>query len=204
MENSQTQLATFGGGCFWCVYAMFKELKGVHNVLSGYAGDDSDTNPDYKKVCEGKSKHAEVIQLSFDPTLISYETLLKGFFYAHDPCSLNKQGEEDVGIQYRSIILYHDQTQKDAADKMIVDLNQTTYDGKIVTLVEEYHKFYSAEDYHQDYFEINPNTPYCSNQVRPKVLKFLWKMKDYLKDSKKGEDAQYQIEVLGVKPKPSK
>lgn len=180
MQNN-AEKATFGGGCFWCTYAMFNELRGVSEVVSGYSGDESDTSPTYEKVCKGESQHAEVVQVTYDPSVITYKVLLKAFFYCHDPCSLNKQGEEDIGPQYRSIILYHTPAQKQEAEEMIVSLNENVYAGGIVTLVQEFKAFYPAEDYHQNYFALHPDKPYCALQINPKFLKFLGKMKEHLK-----------------------
>ncbi len=187
MDQIHLEKATFGGGCFWCTYAMFNELKGVSEVLSGYSGDESDSSPTYEKVCKGESNHAEVVQVTFDSSVISYNVLLKAFFYTHDPCSLNKQGEEDIGPQYRSIILYHNQAQKQQAEDLITSLNEQVYDGRIVTIVQEYKAFYPAEDYHQNYFALNPQKPYCANQINPKYIKFMGKMKEHLKEPKEDD-----------------
>ncbi|OGK16646.1 peptide-methionine (S)-S-oxide reductase [Candidatus Roizmanbacteria bacterium RIFCSPHIGHO2_01_FULL_39_12c] len=173
-------LATFGGGCFWCTEAIFKELKGVEKVISGYSGGGI-KNPNYYEISEGKSGHAESIQISFDPETISYATLLEVFFLTHNPTSLNRQGN-DVGSQYRSIVFYHDEEQKKAAEKMIKKLEEEkTYDSPIVTEVAPYEAFYFAEDYHQDYFKKNSDAPYCQFVIDPKLAKFRQKFSPLLK-----------------------
>ena len=160
---------------------MFNEIKGVSEVLSGYSGDETDTEPTYEKVCKGESQHAEVVHITFDPSVVSFKVLLKAFFYTHDPCSLNKQGEEDIGPQYRSIILYHNEAQKQDAEEMIKNLNEQVYDGRIVTIVQLFQAFYPAEDYHQNYFALHPEKTYCAFQIKPKFVKFLGKMKEHVK-----------------------
>jgi peptide-methionine (S)-S-oxide reductase len=169
--NTNLQTATLAGGCFWCLEAVYDEIKGVHSVESGYAGGHVD-NPTYRAVCNGDTGHAEVVQVHFDPNVISYRDLLNVFFAIHDPTTLNRQGA-DVGTQYRSAIFYHDDEQKMIAEELIRDLNaQQIWDGPIVTQVEKLDKFYPAEDYHQEYFARNPYQPYCMAVVAPKVSKF--------------------------------
>ncbi|RPJ26001.1 MAG: peptide-methionine (S)-S-oxide reductase [Chloroflexi bacterium] len=169
--NTNLQTATLAGGCFWCLEAVYDELKGVHSVESGYAGGQMD-NPTYREVCNGTTGHAEVVQIRFDPHVISYRDLLNVFFTIHDPTTLNRQGG-DVGTQYRSAIFYHDEEQKKVAEETIKDLSaQKIWDNPIVTEVTKFDKFYMAEDYHQEYFAKNPYQPYCQVVVAPKVGKF--------------------------------
>jgi len=169
--NTNFQTATLAGGCFWCLEAVFDEIKGVHGVESGYAGGFVD-NPSYREVCNGDTGHAEVVQVHFDPNIVSYRDLLNVFFAIHDPTSLNRQGA-DVGTQYRSAIFYHDDEQKKIAEELIKDLNaQKIWDKPIVTQVEKLDMFYMAENYHQEYFARNPYQPYCQAVVAPKVSKF--------------------------------
>ena len=169
--NTNLQTATLAGGCFWCLEAVYDELKGVHSVESGYAGGHVD-NPSYRDVCNGNTGHAEVVQIRFDPSVISYRDLLNVFFTIHDPTTLNRQGA-DIGTQYRSAIFYHDEEQKKIAEETIKDLNtQKIWDNPIVTEVTRFDKFYVAEDYHQEYFTKNPYQPYCQVVVAPKVSKF--------------------------------
>ena len=169
--NVDLQIATLAGGCFWCLEAVYDEIKGVHGVESGYAGGTM-PNPSYREVCNGDTGHAEVVQVHFDPKVVSYRDLLNVFFAIHDPTSLNRQGA-DVGTQYRSAIFYHDDEQKSIAEGLIKDLNaQKIWDKPIVTQVEKLDKFYLAEDYHQEYFANNPYQPYCMAVVAPKVSKF--------------------------------
>jgi peptide-methionine (S)-S-oxide reductase len=165
---AETDYATFGGGCFWCVEAALKELGGVSEVTSGYAGGETE-NPTYKAVCSGKTDHAEVVQVEYDPGVISYEELLEVFFAVHDPTQLNRQGP-DVGSQYRSIVLFHDDEQRQLAAAYIEALDEE-YDDDVVTELEPLETFYEAEAYHQDYFEKNPNDAYCTFHARPKVEK---------------------------------
>jgi peptide-methionine (S)-S-oxide reductase len=169
--NTNLQTATLAGGCFWCLEAVYDELKGVHSVESGYAGGHMD-NPSYRAVCSGTTGHAEVVQIRFDPNVVSYRDLLNVFFTIHDPTTLNRQGA-DIGTQYRSAIFYHDEEQKKIAEEVIRDLNaQKIWDNPIVTEVTQFDKFYVAEDYHQEYFAKNPYQPYCQVVVAPKVAKF--------------------------------
>ena len=169
--NTNLQTATLAGGCFWCLEAVYDEIKGVHAVESGYAGGHMD-NPTYRAVCNGDTGHAEVVQVHFDPNVVSYRDLLNVFFAIHDPTTLNRQGA-DVGTQYRSAIFYHDEEQKRTAEDLIKDLNaQKIWDRPIVTEVSKLDTFYVAEDYHQEYFARNPYQPYCMAVVAPKVSKF--------------------------------
>jgi peptide-methionine (S)-S-oxide reductase len=175
-----TEVATLAGGCFWCLEAVYDELKGVSHVESGYAGG-SVVNPSYRQVCTGMTGHAEVIQVTFDPQVISYKELLEVFFTIHDPTTLNRQGN-DVGTQYRSAIFYHSPEQQATAEQVIAELNAAKiWDAPIVTEVVPYTRFYVAEDYHQEYFKNNSGQPYCRVVVAPKVAKarkhFLEKLK---------------------------
>jgi peptide-methionine (S)-S-oxide reductase len=177
-ENLQT--ATLAGGCFWCLEAVFDELRGVESVESGYSGGHSD-RPSYREVCSGATGHAEAVQVRFDPAVISYRDLLNVFFATHDPTTLNRQGA-DVGTQYRSAIFYHDEPQKAVAEQLIAELNaQRIWDKPIVTQMAKFDKFYVAEDYHQEYFANNPFQPYCMAVVAPKVAKFRKHFIDQLK-----------------------
>ena len=169
--NANLQTATLAGGCFWCLEAVYDEIKGVHSVESGYAGGQM-PNPTYRAVCNGDTGHAEVVQVHFDPNVVSYRDLLNVFFAIHDPTTLNRQGA-DVGTQYRSAIFYHDDEQKRIAEELIKELNgQDIWGRPIVTQVEKLDQFYMAEDYHQEYFSRNPYQPYCMAVVAPKVSKF--------------------------------
>jgi peptide-methionine (S)-S-oxide reductase len=172
--------ATLAGGCFWCLEAVFEQLKGVESVVSGYAGG-STPDPNYKQVCSGTTNHAEVVQVSFDPAVISYRDLLEVFFATHDPTTLNRQGA-DVGTQYRSAIFYDSPEQKRIAEETIAALNaEDLWPRPIVTQIAPLEKFYPAEDYHQGYFRGNPGQPYCAAVVEPKVLKFRKKFADRLR-----------------------
>ncbi|MBN1487017.1 MAG: peptide-methionine (S)-S-oxide reductase MsrA [Anaerolineae bacterium] len=165
------EVATLGGGCFWCLEAVYVELTGVIRVASGYAGGEV-PNPSYRQVCTGTTGHAEVVQVTFDPQLIPYKEILGIFFSVHDPTTLNRQGN-DVGTQYRSIILYHTPEQQAIAEQMIKDLATSgKWAAPIVTQLEPLTTFYKSEDYHQDYFKNNPSQPYCRVVVSPKVNKF--------------------------------
>jgi len=179
----ELQVATFGGGCFWCTEAVFLKLKGVEKVVSGYTGGKT-KNPTYAQVCDGFTGHAEVIRIEFNPDEIKFDQLLDVFFHTHDPTTKNRQGA-DVGTQYRSAVFFHDAEQKAAAEKVIAELNKSgDFDDPIVTTLEEMKIFYPAEDYHQNYFAQNPSNPYCRAVVGPKVSKF---MKRYKEMAKKGE-----------------
>jgi len=166
--SSGGELATFGGGCFWCIEAVFEKIEGVHSAVSGYAGGNR-PDPTYRDVCSGTTGHAEVVQIDYDPAIISYEELLKLFFKAHDPTTRNRQGA-DVGSQYRSIILTHNPEQQAAAEHIKAALNPD-YKGKIVTEIKPLEVFYRAEDYHQDYYENNTYAGYCQVVIRPKLDK---------------------------------
>ena len=166
--NAPTQLATFGGGCFWCLEAVFERFAGVQSVTSGYAGGHT-TNPTYKQVCNGDTGHAEVVQIKFDPAQIRYEQLLEIFWEIHDPTSPNRQGA-DEGTQYRSIILYQDETQKRAVEKSKAAA-ATRFKDPIVTEIVPLKQFYAAEAYHQDYYRNNPRYPYCAVVISPKLKK---------------------------------
>lgn len=171
METEQFEKATLAGGCFWCLEAVYKDLKGVVQVESGYAGGFV-PDPSYQAVCSGTTGHAEVVQITFDPEVVSYRDLLQVFFTIHDPTTLNRQGA-DVGTQYRSAIFYHDEEQRLVAEAVIADLESQKLWGKpIVTEVTALKNYYKAEDYHQDYFAKNPQQPYCQMVVAPKVAKF--------------------------------
>lgn len=163
------EMATIGGGCFWCVEAVYDELKGIDDVVSGYSGGHVQ-NPNYRQVCAGDTGHAEVIRIIFDNEVISYREILDVFFTVHDPTTLNQQGS-DIGPQYRSIILYHSPEQKQVAEEAI-KAAQALWEKPIVTEVVPFKAFYPAEDYHQEYFANNPNQPYCKLVVQPKVNKF--------------------------------
>jgi peptide methionine sulfoxide reductase msrA/msrB len=165
------QLATLGAGCFWCIEACFQDLKGVISVVPGYAGGHTD-KPTYKEICTGQTGHAEVAQVVFDPSVISYEELLEAFWFVHDPTQLNRQGN-DIGTQYRSVIFYHNEAQKTAALKYLQKLEaENVWDKPIVTQIVEINNYFEAEDYHHNYYENNPGNPYCQSVVRPKVEKF--------------------------------
>jgi peptide methionine sulfoxide reductase msrA/msrB len=170
-KSSGTDSITLGGGCFWCIEAIYRSLKGVIKVTSGYSGGKL-ANPTYREVCSGETGHAEVVQLVFDPQKTSIEEILKVFFTVHDPTTLNRQGA-DAGTQYRSVIFYHNKEQQEIANKLIVALNiDKVYDRPIVTQVEPFTKFYAAEDYHQEYYRFHKNEPYCRMVIQPKIEKF--------------------------------
>ncbi|REJ75452.1 MAG: peptide-methionine (S)-S-oxide reductase [Acidobacteria bacterium] len=171
MTNGSIETATVGGGCFWCTEAVYLALKGIEEVVSGYSGGQTE-NPTYQEVCTGATGHAEVVQVKFDSDEISFKEVLQIFFATHDPTTLNRQGN-DVGTQYRSVVFYHSPEQRDIAEKLIAEIEkQAIFDDPILTEVVEFSKFYPAEDYHQNYFEKNPNQPYCTAVVAPKVAKF--------------------------------
>lgn len=166
-----SEVATLAGGCFWCLEAVYDQLKGVEQVVSGYSGG-SVVNPSYEAVCSGRTGHAEVVQIKYDPNVVSFRDLLGVFFTIHDPTTLNRQGG-DVGTQYRSAIYYHTPEQKEIAEQVIAELNaEKLWNAPIVTEVTAFDKFYPAENYHQDYFVNNPYQPYCMAVVAPKVVKF--------------------------------
>jgi len=181
MSSENLEKATFGGGCFWCVEAVFDQLKGVEHVTSGYSGGHV-KNPTYKQVCEGTTGHAEVVQVEFDPKIISYEELLEVFWTVHDPTQLNRQGN-DVGEQYRSIILYENENQKSVTERSIKEFEASDmYNGNFTTQLVPLEIFYPAEDYHQNYYENDGGqNPYCTVVVKPKIDKFYDKFYDKLK-----------------------
>ncbi len=166
-----TQLATLGGGCFWCVEAIYQEVRGVSSAVSGYSGGTS-ANPTYQQVCSGTSGHAEVLQIHFDPDVISYEELLYIFWRTHDPTTLNRQGA-DSGTQYRSVIFHHDKTQREQAEKSLAETDASTlWPDAIITEISPLTIFYPAEAEHQNYYRLNGNQPYCTMIIDPKVQKF--------------------------------
>jgi len=170
-SSGAREVATLGGGCFWCLEAVFEHLRGVERVVSGYCGG-SVAHPTYRQVCGGDTGHAEVVQVTFDPATVSYREVLEVFFAIHDPTTLNRQGA-DVGTQYRSAIFYHSPQQKQVAEGLIAELNAAKiWDRPIVTEVVPFQTFWPAEDYHQGYFRDNPGQPYCQAVVAPKVAKF--------------------------------
>lgn len=178
--KSNLETATLAGGCFWCLEAVFDELKGVESVESGYSGGHVE-QPSYREVCTGMTGHAEVVQVHFDPAVLSYRDLLSVFFAIHDPTTPNRQGA-DVGTQYRSAVFFHSEDQQLTAQALIRDLNQQRiWDAPLVTEVAAFDKFYPAEDYHQEYFARNPLQPYCMSVVAPKVSKFRKHFIDKLK-----------------------
>ena len=180
--SATEETATLGGGCFWCLEPLFISLRGVKSVTPGYAGGHVE-NPTYRQVCEGRTGHAEVARVVFDPREISYHDLLEIFFASHDPTTLNRQGA-DVGEQYRSIILYHSPEQKATAEAVMRDLTaQKLWPDPIVTRVEPFAAFYPAEDYHKQYFEQHPEAPYCAVVIAPKVAKFRKKFAGRLKSA---------------------
>jgi peptide-methionine (S)-S-oxide reductase len=174
------QSATFGAGCFWCTEAVFLNVRGVTKVVSGYSGGKV-KNPTYREICSGLTGHAEVTQITFDPQIVSFEELLEVFWNTHDPTTLNKQGA-DEGTQYRSVVFYHDDTQRLAAEEYKKQLEEShVYKNSIVTEISPLINYYPAEDYHQNYFELNPNQSYCQYVVRPKVEKFKKQFRGKLK-----------------------
>jgi peptide-methionine (S)-S-oxide reductase len=176
------ETATLAGGCFWCVEAVFDDLKGVERVESGYSGGAL-PNPTYEQVCTGTTGHAEVVQITFDPQVVSYEELLRVFFTVQDPTTLNRQGG-DIGTQYRSAIFYHSPEQKETAERVITEMNAAQiWNAPIVTEVVPAEDFYKAEQYHQGYYEQNPNQPYCRAVIAPKVAKFRKQYLERLKNS---------------------
>ncbi|WP_455363425.1 peptide-methionine (S)-S-oxide reductase MsrA [[Eubacterium] cellulosolvens] len=179
--RKDVEIATLGGGCFWCTEAVFTELKGMEKVESGYSGGVV-PNPTYEQVCTGKTGHAEVIQITFDPEVISYRDILRVFFAAHDPTTPNRQGS-DIGPQYRSIILYHDEDQREAAEQVIKEVNESgTWKRPVVTELVPFNAFYRAEDYHQEYYERNPEKAYCRVVITPKLAKIRKRYRDRLKN----------------------
>lgn len=178
-KDMNTEIATFGAGCFWCVEAVFQELNGVLKVESGYMGGDT-PNPTYKEVCSGTTGHAEVTRVTFDPSVITYEELLEVLWTTHDPTTLNRQGA-DVGTQYRSVIFYENETQKQQAEKSKAEVAPTIWDNTIVTQIVPATTFYPAENYHQDYYANNPEQGYCRIVISPKIDKVRSKFKSKLK-----------------------
>ncbi len=180
-QHQIKETATLGGGCFWCLEAIFNELRGVEKVVSGYSGG-SVPSPSYSEVCTGTTGHAEVVQITFDPRIISFRDLLKIFFTIHDPTTPNRQGA-DVGTQYRSVIFYHTPEQETASREVIAELEASKiWDAPVVTEIIPFKAFYPAEEYHQEYFKRNPDQPYCRVVIEPKVVKF---RKQYLAKLKK-------------------
>lgn len=183
-ENINYETAILAGGCFWCVETIFQDIKGVEKVESGYSGGTV-KNPSYQEVCTGNTGHAEAIKITFDSTVLSFEKLLIVFFHVHNPTTLNKQGA-DVGTQYRSAIFYMNDDQKKTAEKVIADITASKlWDDPIVTVVTKFDNFYKAEDYHQDYYNNNPNQGYCSYVIAPKVKKFYKEFPELLKENVK-------------------
>jgi peptide-methionine (S)-S-oxide reductase len=177
--SQRTETATLGGGCFWCLEAIYQNVKGVSLVVSGYAGGSVD-NPSYQAVCSGTTGHAEVMQITFDPDVISYDNILYIFWRMHDPTTPNRQGA-DVGTQYRSIIFYHDETQQEIAEHSRKQADASDlWDNAIVTEVVPLARFYPAEDYHQNYYRNNPRQPYCTMVIDPKVDKFKKSFQDMM------------------------
>lgn len=174
------QNIVLGGGCFWCIESVFNNIIGVESAVSGYAGGQ-DTHPTYEKICTGNSGHAEVVKISYDSSMISLKELLSVFFTIHDPTTLNRQGN-DIGSQYRSVIFYSSEEERQLAEQVIADLKeQAIFHNEIVTQVERLEAFFPAEDYHQEYFKKNPGNPYCQYSIPPKRKKILEKFPDYLK-----------------------
>lgn len=179
-SGNKRELATLAGGCFWCLEAVYNQLRGVLKVESGYAGGHI-PNPTYQQVCMGSTGHAEVVQITFDPEAITFRDLLEIFFTIHDPTTLNRQGA-DVGTQYRSAIFYHTPSQKETAEQIIAEMSaERIWDDPIVTEVEPLKDFYGAEAYHQEYYRNNPSQPYCQVVIAPKVTKFRQKYLEKLK-----------------------
>ena len=180
-DEKNTETVTLGGGCFWCIEAVFSELNGVQTAESGYSGGKVD-DPTYEQVCSGSTGHAEVVQVQFNSEIISFREILEIFFTVHDPTTLNRQGN-DIGTQYRSVIFYHSEEQREVAQKVITELNGSEkWKDSIVTELTAFDKFYKAEEYHQNYFKLNASQPYCKVVIEPKVTKF---RKLYLNQLKK-------------------
>jgi peptide-methionine (S)-S-oxide reductase len=180
VSSTKAEVVTLGGGCFWCLDAVFTDIKGVEKVVSGYSGG-SRPNPTYEDVCTGGTGHAEVVQITFNPSVVSLRELLHVFFTLHDPTTKDRQGN-DVGTQYRSIVLYRDSAQRAAAEEAIRDIDGSgVWGAKAVTELEPFEAFYPAEDYHQDYYRKNPLQPYCLFVIRPKVSKLRKKYLEMLK-----------------------
>ncbi len=178
--SSRTETTTLGGGCFWCLEAVYQELRGVKKVESGYSGGHV-PNPTYRQVCSETTGHAEVVQITFDPEVVSFREILEVFFTIHDPTTLNRQGA-DVGESYRSAIFYHDEDQRRVAEEVVSELgSKSIWDDPIVTQLTPFEEFYIAEDYHQEYFQNNAYQPYCQVIIAPKVAKFRKEHLDRLK-----------------------
>jgi len=179
-KQDNIEVATLAGGCFWCIEAAFDEIRGVLTVESGYSGGIT-TSPTYEQVCSGTTGHAEAVQVTFDPNVVSFQDILHIFFTVHDPTTPNRQGA-DVGIQYRSVIFYHDEKQKKIVEQVIKELeDQKVWDNPIVTQVVPFKKFYQAEQYHKQYFSRNPNAGYCRVVIAPKIVKLRKKYREKLK-----------------------
>ena len=177
---SRISIATFGAGCFWCTEACFDELKGVHKVVPGFSGGKRE-NPSYDQVCSGATGHAEVAQITFDEDVISFQELLRVFWFIHDPTQLNRQGN-DIGTHYRSVVFYHNENQAELAKKIKSSLTeQNVWNAPIVTEISPFDRFYAAENYHKDYLKNNPENMYCQAVVRPKIEKFKVAFRDILK-----------------------
>jgi len=179
MSNQTIEIATFGGGCFWCTEAVFQQVKGVQKVVSGYSGGTVPGKPTYREVCSGLTGHAEVVQITFDAGIISFKELVEIFLTTHDPTTLNRQGA-DVGTQYRSVIYYHNDTQRELAEQTIAELSKY-FDNPIVTELSPSEKFHEAEDYHQNYYQNNETQGYCSFVITPKLAKLRQMPADKLK-----------------------
>ena len=180
IKSDSLEVATLGGGCFWCIEAVFDELIGVEKAVSGYTGGTKE-NPTYREVCYGNTGHVEVVNVYFDPKTISYEDILRVFFHIHDPTTMDRQGN-DAGPQYRSAIFYHNEAQKESANKIIAEIEKNElWSNKIVTEVTMFARFYIAENYHQEYYKLNGHEPYCSYVISPKIAKFRKEFKDRLK-----------------------
>ncbi|MFX0052891.1 MAG: peptide-methionine (S)-S-oxide reductase MsrA [Candidatus Hermodarchaeota archaeon] len=170
-QEEDKEVATLGGGCFWCLEAIFNDVQGIEKVESGYSGGNK-INPSYEEVCTGTTGHAEVVQIEFKPKIINFQEILEIFFSIHDPTQLNRQGN-DIGPQYRSVIFYHSSVQKKVAERIILNLEEgKTWKNPIVTELTAFETFYRAEEYHQEYYRKNPNQPYCNLVISPKIFKF--------------------------------
>lgn len=167
--NNELEVATLGGGCFWCIEAVFQQIAGVEEIVSGYTGGTAPGKPTYREVCSGLTGHAEVIQLSFDASIISYRDILEVFMTSHDPTTLNRQGG-DIGTQYRSVIYYHNARQKEMSEQTLLEMS-SYFDRPIVTEISPLGVFYDAEEYHQEYYANNPSQAYCSAVITPKLAK---------------------------------
>ena len=176
-QESNIQTIYFGGGCFWCVEAVFEDIKGVTDATSGYAGGDS-KNPSYNQVSSGQTKHAEVCKITYDASKIKLQNLLEIFFLTHDPTTLNRQGN-DIGYHYRSIVLFNNNKEEEVIKKYIVEANKNLYENNIVTEVKKFENFYKAEQYHQGYYKLNTQQPYCNAVITPKILKARKKLNKY-------------------------